>query len=72
MNDRSIDYKGFVSVLKYDEEEKIYYGTYEAERIAIGYEGDTAVDAIAEFKADIDEYIEDCRERGKYFKKVFR
>lgn len=60
----TIKYRGFVGNLEIDLETKLLIGKVQNVRAALLYQGATVDDAIVDFHASIDEYLEDCERRG--------
>ena len=57
-------YKGFVGVVEYDDEARIFSGEVINTRTVITFQG-TSVDEVEnEFHASVDDYLEWCKEDG--------
>ena len=57
-------YKGFVGVVEYDDEARIFSGEVINARTVITFQG-TSVDEVEnEFHASVDDYLEWCKEDG--------
>ena len=57
-------YKGFVGVVEYDDEARIFSGEVIYTRTVITFQG-TSVDEVEnEFHASVDDYLEWCKEDG--------
>ena len=60
----TISYKNYIAHIEPDLEDEILVGRVINTRDIIGFHGDTISEAIASFHAVIEEYLEDCEERG--------
>jgi len=67
-----IKYKGYYGSVEFDEESMVFYGQVQFIRSLISYEAENAKELIDSFHSSIDEYLEDCRERGIEPEKAFR
>ena len=62
---KTISYKGYIAVIEPDLDDGILVGRVVNTRDLIGFHSETIAQAIESFHAAVDEYIEDCRQRGK-------
>lgn len=60
----TVTYKGYIASLETDIDDGILVGRVINTRDIIGFHGQTISEAIESFHAAIDEYLEDCQERG--------
>ncbi len=60
----TITYKGYITTLETDIDDGILVGRVINTRDIIGFHGQTISEAIESFHAAIDEYLEDCQQRG--------
>ena len=59
-----ISYKNYIAHIEPDLEDGILVGRVINTRDIIGFHGNTISEAIESFHAVIEEYLEDCKERG--------
>jgi len=59
----AVKYKGYTAVLKLDEEQGILFGRVIGLRDVITFQAETVPQAIEEFRASVDSYLELCRSR---------
>lgn len=65
-------YKGYDGLIRYSEEDHIFYGVVQGISDKILFEG-TSVDELEEdFHASVDDYLEFCKKIGKIPDKVYR
>ena len=57
-------YKGFVGVVEYDDEARIFSGEVINTRTVITFQGTTVDEVENEFHASVDDYLEWCKEDG--------
>lgn len=67
-----IKYNGYYGSVEFDEESMIFYGQIQFIRSLISYEAENAKELIDSFHSVVDEYLEDCKERGVEPEKAFR
>ena len=60
----TMEYKGYVGSVEFSEEDGVFFGTVQAIRSLISYEGTNAKDLVADFHAAVDDYLEQCQEDG--------
>lgn len=60
----TISYKGYTARIEPDLDDGILVGRVINTHDIIGFHGETVSEAIQSFHAVIDEYIEDCQQRG--------
>ena len=60
----TMEYKGYVGSVEFSEEDGVFFGTVQAIRSLISYEGTNAKELIADFHGAVDEYLTQCREDG--------
>ncbi len=60
----TVTYKGYVATIEPDLEDGILVGRVINTHDIIAFHGQTISETIQSFHAVIDEYLEDCRERG--------
>jgi len=56
--------KGYSARIEYDERDDIFVGRILGIRTMISFHGETVAQLHREFKKAIDDYLDDCRERG--------
>ena len=61
----TVSYKGYIARIEPDLDDGILVGRVINTRDIIGFHGDTISETIESFHAAIDEYLEDCEQRGK-------
>ena len=59
-----MEYKGYVGVVEYDSEAKIFHGDVINTRDVITFQGKTANEIEKAFKDSINDYIDWCKEEG--------
>lgn len=62
---KNLTYKGYQTKIKFDEEDKIYYGKIENIHDMVNFHGNTLEEAIKEFKIAVKDYLSFCNEIGK-------
>ena len=60
-----VTYKGYIARIEPDLDDGILVGRVINTRDIIGFHGQTISETIKSFHAAIDEYLEDCKQRGK-------
>ncbi|MCF8145709.1 MAG: type II toxin-antitoxin system HicB family antitoxin [Deltaproteobacteria bacterium] len=60
----TVTYKGYIAAIEPDLDDGILVGRVINTRDIIGFDGETISEALKSFHAVIDEYLEDCRQRG--------
>ena len=60
-----ITYKGYIASIDADLDDGILVGRIINTRDIIGFHGETVSETTESFHAVIDEYLEDCRKKGK-------
>ena len=59
-----MNYKGYVGMVEYDEDQRIFTGTVINTKDVITFQSDSAKELEAEFQASVDDYLEWCKEDG--------
>ncbi|MEA2040597.1 MAG: type II toxin-antitoxin system HicB family antitoxin [Thermodesulfobacteriota bacterium] len=59
-----ITYKGYIARIEPDLDDGILVGRVINTRDIIGFHGETIAQTVESFHAAMDEYLEDCRQRG--------
>lgn len=59
-----MNYKGFIGVVEYDDEARIFSGEVINTRTVITFQGTTVDEVENEFHASVDDYLEWCKEDG--------
>lgn len=59
-----VQYKGYAAFIDYDAEDG-FYGSVLCIQDVLSFEGATFEDAVYDFYAIVDDYLEWCEERGK-------
>ena len=62
---KMLTYKGYIASIDADLDDGILVGRVINTHDIIGFHGETVSEATESFHAVIDEYLEDCRQRGK-------
>jgi predicted HicB family RNase H-like nuclease len=60
----TLTYKGYIATIEPDLDDGILVGRVINARDIIGFHGETISEAVKSFHAVIDEYLEDCQQRG--------
>ena len=68
----TLKYKGYVGSVEISEEDNCLHGKVLFIRSLISYEGQTLQELKADFKDAVDEYLNDCKERGWEPEKPFK
>lgn len=66
MGDRIREYKGYTAEINEDPETGALYGKIAGIRDFVNFEAESLDDVKKEFHAAVDDYLEFCREMGKY------
>lgn len=61
----TIEYKSYVGSVEFSEEDGIFFGKVMGIRSLISYEGENAKDLLEDFHGAVDEYLENCKAKGK-------
>ena len=67
-----MNYKGFIGVVEYDENARIFSGEVINTRTVITFQGTTVDEIEQEFHASVDDYLEWCKEDGVEPEKGYR
>jgi predicted HicB family RNase H-like nuclease len=59
-----IEYKGYLGIVEYDADAKLFHGDIINTRDVITFQGTTALEIEQAFKDSIDDYLAWCREEG--------
>ena len=59
-----MNYKGFVGIVEYDDEARIFSGEVINTRSVITFQGTTVDEVEQEFHASVDDYLKWCKEDG--------
>jgi predicted HicB family RNase H-like nuclease len=59
-----IEYKGYLGIVEYDANAKLFHGDVLNTRDVITFQGTTALEIEQAFKDSIDDYLAWCREEG--------
>lgn len=59
-----IEYKGFIGVIEYDSDAKIFHGDVINTRDVITFQGKSVNEIEKSFKESIEDYIDWCKEEG--------
>jgi predicted HicB family RNase H-like nuclease len=62
---KTLTYRGYIAVIEPDLDDGLLVGRVINTRDLIGFDGETIAQVLESFHAAVDEYIEDCRQRGK-------
>ena len=57
----TMEYKGYVGSVEFSEEDGVFFGTVQAIRSLISYEGTNSKELVADFHAAVDDYLELCQ-----------
>ena len=57
-----MNYKGFIGIVEYDDEEKIFSGEVINTRTVITFQGKSVDEVEKEFQASVDDYLEWCKQ----------
>lgn len=58
-------YKGYESVIKFDADDRIFFGRVLGTRDVIAFDGQTVDELEQSFHTVIDDYLADCEQAGK-------
>lgn len=59
-----MNYKGYIGVVEYDNNARIFSGEVINTRTVITFQGESVDEIEREFKASVDDYLDWCREDG--------
>jgi predicted HicB family RNase H-like nuclease len=68
----TIEYKGYVGSVHYNDEDSIFYGKVEHLRSLISYEGDDVQSLRTSFQEAINDYLDLCQQKGIPPEQTFR
>jgi len=60
----TMNYQGYTSRIEFDERDNIFIGRVLGIRATISFHGETVAELQAAFKEAMDDYLQDCAERG--------
>lgn len=60
----SMNYKGYTARIEFDERDDIFVGRLLGVRDIISFQGDSVAELRSQFQVAVDDYLEDCAERG--------
>lgn len=66
-----IEYKGYVGVIEFDDEDNIFYGEVINTRDVITFQGKSVAELRKALKDSVDSYLKFCAKRGKEPDKPF-
>jgi predicted HicB family RNase H-like nuclease len=66
-----MDYKGYVAVVNYDEDERIFSGEVINTRDVITFQGESVSELEKAFQYSVDDYLEFCESRDEEPEKPF-
>lgn len=64
-------YKGYTGTIEFEEDDRVFHGRLVGIRGIVTYEAETAADLLQAFRDSVDDYLEDCAERGEVPDKPF-
>ncbi len=67
-----LEHKGYTGSIEYSVEDNLLYGKVLGIQGLISYEGTTGKELETDFKAAVEEYLEDCKATGKKAEKPFK
>lgn len=59
-----LKYKNFIGSVEFSETDKLLFGKVQGIRGLISYEGQNVEELEQDFRAGIDEYLEECKDKG--------
>lgn len=65
-------YKGYFGSVRYDDEDRIFFGRIEFVRALVSYEGTDAATLRSAFEEAVDDYLSTCKKRGIEPEKPFK
>lgn len=69
---KTLQYHGYTSPIKNSQEDQLFYGKIPGIKRLISYEGATGPELEADFKAAIEDYLEDCKSLSLKPEKPFK
>lgn len=60
----SMNYKGYTARIEFDERDDLFVGRLLGVRDIISFQGDSVAELRSQFQLAVDEYLEECAERG--------
>ncbi|GHT95846.1 antitoxin HicB [Betaproteobacteria bacterium] len=60
----TMNYKGYTARIEFDDEDGIFFGRILGARDIISFHADTVADLRHEFQMALDDYLNDCAEKG--------
>ena len=67
----TLEYKGYIGVIEYDDEDGIFHGEVVNLRDVITFQGSCVEDIKESLKDSVEDYLEFCKERGEEPDKPF-
>lgn len=64
-------YKGYIGIVTYDDQAKIFHGNVIGLNAVITFQGTTVKEIEQAFKDSVNDYLEWCKERGKQPQKTY-
>ena len=57
-------YRGYTGTIEFDEDDRVFHGRLVGIRGIVTYEAGTAEEIVTAFHDSVDDYLEDCTQRG--------
>ena len=64
-----MEYKGYIGSVRYSDEDEIFHGKLQGIRDLVTYEGTDVASLKRSFQEAVDEYLAECKKRGKAFQR---
>lgn len=64
-------YQGYEAIVEYDDQDRLFVGRVVNTLDVIAFDGSSVEELESSFQAAVDEYLEDCRQKGKTPDKPF-
>jgi predicted HicB family RNase H-like nuclease len=64
-------YLGFEAIIEYDDQDRLFFGRVINTLDVIAFDGSSVEELESSFQAAVDEYLEDCQNKGKTPNKPF-
>ena len=68
----TMEYKNYIGSAELSESDSLFFGKVMGIRAVISYEGTTAKELVANFRAAVDDYLELCEEEGKEPERAYK
>ena len=68
----AMEYKGYIGSVRYSDEDEVFHGKLQGIRDLVTYEGTDVASIKQSFRDAVDDYLADCKKRGKSPEQPFK